>query len=114
MIRKDPMVLGHDISQIKRRLSGRLSEGDLSRYGFFRTRADWLDFLDRVNAELLRILKPTGHAYWKLTFGKDNRQIKEQDMQRITNLEVIERRITRSKKPGSKNQVHWLTMRRIA
>lgn len=119
MIRKDPMILGHDLTQIKRRLSGRLSRGmyehnvegiDISRYGFFKTKEEWYDFLDKVNVELLRILKPTGKTYWKLTFDIDSRGIKEKDIERLTNWQVIERKITKSKKPRSKNVVHWLTM----
>ena len=113
MIRKDPMILGHDISQIKRRLSGRLSEGDLTRYGFFKSRGEWLAFLARINIEAPRVLKPEGVVKWKLTFGKDSRDIKESDLKVLTNLEIIPERsrITKSKKPGSKNLVSWLTMR---
>ncbi len=111
MIRKDPMILRDDISQIRRRLSGRLSEGDLTRYGFFRSKQDWWAFLDAVNSEIPRVLKSDGLSFWKLTFGKDSRNIKESDLSRLNNLMVIERRITKSRKPNSKNSVHWLTLK---
>lgn len=116
MIRKDPMILGHDITQIRRlrRLGtyGIKTPGfyhELSRYGHFKSKDEWYDFLDKVNVELLRILKPNGKCYWKLMFGKDTRLIKQEDLQRLTNFKTIEKKVTKSK-VRSTNEVHWLTM----
>lgn len=111
MIRKDPMVMPHDIAIIKRRLSGRLSQGDLTRYGFFRSRDEWTDFVKATDAEFSRVLKQEGHLMLKLTFGADKRYIKREDIEEMRSFRIEQERITKSKKPHSKNQVHWLTMK---
>jgi|SRR3990167_1183603 len=109
MIRKDQFILPHDIIAIKRRLSGRKSPDSFTRYGTFKSRKEWLDFLDKTNQELFRILKPNGKVYYKTTFGKDSRLIKREDMEHMTNFKIIKEKITKSRKPGSKNMVHWIT-----
>lgn len=109
MIRKDDMIMPHDIMTIRRRLSGRRSPGDITRYGVFRNRKEWLDFIDKTNIELLRIIKPDGKIFGKYTFGNDKRYIKREDLEGYTNFTIIEEKRTKSKKPGSKNFVHWIT-----
>lgn len=109
MIRKDPMHLPHDKMQIKRRLSGRRTPHMFDRYGTFKSRKEWLDFVDKTNNELFRILKPDGKVHYKATFGKDVRLIKRTDLDLMTNFKIIKEKITKSKKPGSKNMVHWIT-----
>lgn len=109
MIRKDPFILPHDKLYISRRLSGRRSPDTFTRYGAWRTREEWLDFLNKTNKELLRIIKAHGFIHWKLTFGSDTRFIKREDMKLMTNFILIKEKITKSKMPGSKNHVHWLT-----
>jgi hypothetical protein len=97
----------------KRRRSGRLSLSMFERYGFFKSRAQWFEFLDNVNVELFRIIKPDGRAHWKLTFGTNSTFVKEEELKRLTNFEIVSRRITRSRASwyDHKNTVCWLTMR---
>lgn len=109
MIRKDDMIMPHDIMYIRRRLSGRRSPGDITRYGVFRSRKEWIEFIEKTNHELLRILKPNGTVHGKFTFGADKRYIKREDLNGYTNFVIIEEKITKSRKPGSKNKVHWIT-----
>jgi len=111
MIRKDPFILPHDRLTIKRRLSGRTSPGSFTRYHAFKDREEWIDFVERTNKEIHRILKPGGLLEYKATFGKDRRFIKREDLDLYTNFEVINEKITKSKQPGSKNLVHWITFR---
>lgn len=111
MIRKDnpEYAYAHDKMQIKRRLSGRRTPHAFDRYGVWKTKKDWLGFLDAINIELKRILKPGGIIHFKIACGEDRRMIKRVDMDRLTNFEVLQEKITKSKYPGSKNNVHWIT-----
>lgn len=111
MIRKDDMIMPHDIMYIRRRLSGRRSPGDITRYGVFRSRDEWLNFVNQTNLEIFRILKPNGLLHTKWTFAIDKRYIKREDLNGYTNFQIIEEKITKSKKPGSKNKVHWITFK---
>lgn len=111
MIRKDPMHFPHDKMTIKRRLSGRRTPHSFDRYGVFKSKKEWLEFLDKINLELFRILKPKGKVHFKFTFGEDRRMIKRTDLERLTNFKLINEKITKSKYPGSKNKVYWITFR---
>ena len=111
MIRKDLMHFPHDIMAIKRRLSGRRTPHMFDRYGVFKTRKEWIDFVKQTNKELLRILKPTGRVIYKATFSENNKLIKRVDLNLMTNFKVIDEKITKSKKSGSKNKVHWITFK---
>lgn len=114
MIRTDNgcMFPGDRLS-IKRRLSGRRTPHSFDRYGVFKSINEWYEFLDSVNLELKRILKPNGIIHFKITSGKDRRVIKRKDMERLTNFEVIKEKTTKSKYPKSKNIVHWITFKPI-
>lgn len=111
MIRKDnpEHAFAHDKMSIKRRLSGRRTPHAFDRYGTWKTKKEWLEFLESINIELKRILKPGGKVRFKITCGEDRRIIKREDMDRLTNFQVLKEKITKSKYPGSKNQVHWIT-----
>lgn len=109
MIRTDMMHFPHDKLTIKRRLSGRRSPHMYDRYGVFKSRKEWMDFVEKTNDELLRILKPTGKIIYKATFSKNHRYIKRVDLDKMDNFIVTDEKITNSKKPGSKNKVHYIT-----
>ena len=113
MIRTDnACMFPHDKLAVKRRLSGRTTPHSFDRYGVFKSINEWYEFLEAVNKELKRILKPNGKVHFKITHGKDKRIIKRDDMNRLTNFEVIKEKITKSKYPKSNNTVHWITFRR--
>lgn len=111
MIRKDPFMLGHDIRTIRRRM-GRINSdtpNSFHRYGFFKTRDEWMEFVRMTNQEVFRILKPGGKFHYKATFSKDNRYILRKDLDEYTNFVVIKEKITNSR-INPQNKVHWLTM----
>ena len=109
MIRKDALIFPHDKIYISRRLSGRRSPDPFTRYGAWKNRKEWVDFVTKINKELFRIIKPGGKIHFKLTFGPDKRFIKRSDMDLMINFNIIKEKITKSKMPNSKNLVHWIT-----
>lgn len=118
MIRKDPWVIGsHEqkMKMMRRRMIGRTSPDQFTRYSFFKTRDEWIDFLEKINNEMFRILKPGGLAIFKLTFSaKDSRYIKRKDMNLMTNFKLIDEKKVKSKIKGSKNFVHYITLRVVS
>jgi len=110
MIRTDNgFMFPNDRMAVKRRLSGRTTPHSFDRYGVFKSIDEWYEFLDAINIEVFRIIKPGGILHFKVTSGKDKRVTKRNDLKRLTNFKVIKEKITKSKYPKSDNKVHWIT-----
>lgn len=107
------MRRGKDLTRIKvyRRLSGRRSPDAFTRYGFWENEADWFDFIEKTNKEFHRCLKPSGILHYKITEGGGC--TKPLDLvQRMSNFELVEDRITQSKSSLGKAKTHWMTFKR--
>ena len=106
MFRKTDISLEAIIAH--RRRSGRLSANSFKRYGFWHSRAEWLDFLDKTNIEFARCLKPNGTLHYKILDGATKVYEVEVHMDKF---EIVKRIITKTKSNYGHGKVHWLTMR---
>ena len=85
----------------------------LERYGWWKTREDWLDFARRTNEEFHRILRPDGLLFYKISDAPRSTRLSELE-ETATNFTIT------PTKPPTKSRghheegatiVHWLTMK---
>ena len=114
-IRKGPpFILWHDLTFIqkmkaKRALQGRQSMGDFARYGWFQSKAEWMDYLTAVDLEFSKALKVNGELILKLTTGPDTRLIHLVDLELAAHLKLKEDKSRKSNGSKRRNSVHFLT-----
>jgi len=83
----------------------------LLRYGWFKSRSEWIGFLYRVNIEFRRCLKDNGRLWFKLIDGKDPRVTKLRDIELyLTNFRIVEKQIEKARLPWSSNKTVYLWM----
>lgn len=104
IVRKSPLSGMEDIYQ---------------RYGWWKSRSEWIDFLRQTNIEFFRILKLDGVLHYKITDGATFKgetggatHLREL-IREMTNFEITKDRITESKNHvlKSKSKVHWLILK---
>jgi len=103
---------GKDLTKIKinRRLSGRRSPGMFERYGFWATKEEWFDFIDKTNKEFSRVLKSDGLLYYKITEASGC--TKPSDLiERMTNFVVVEDLFDKVKSNLGKGNTHYITFK---
>lgn len=107
-----PHLMAKEVPQrIKqfRRLSGRRSPDPWTRYGFWKTKEEWFEFIEKTNNEFYRCLKKDGKLFYKLT--KAAQCTKYEDLiERMTNFTCI--KIDEQKQVKSnfgKGKQVWLT-----
>ena len=110
IFRKNPLP---PITRIRQRMkSGRLNQDFFRRWGFWKSRADWFAFLDSVNREFYRCLKPSGVLHFKMVDGKNSGVTKLSEMtERMTNFTTVKDEYRNSESHYGKTVIHWLTMR---
>lgn len=119
------LIAGRELDLTKinnaRRLSGRYkSSSMMERYGYWKFRDDWLDFVKDTNIEFARILKPNGILHYKITDGATKKgntggatHLTEL-VSLMDNFKVVNDAITNSgskMKKSNPTKVHWLTMK---
>jgi hypothetical protein len=83
------------------------------RYGFFKSREDWLIFRVRTNIGFARCLKKDGVLHYKITDGKEKRVTKLRDLQTMTNFMVCSDTPRKVSAPWSGNTAHFLEMQPV-
>ena len=81
-----------------------------TRYGLWNTRSLWEAFLDNVNGEFLRVLKPDGRLIMKVINGADRRVIKRDDLDRLTLWRVDNEEVWKSPIPLSTCWSHMVEL----
>jgi tRNA G10 N-methylase Trm11 len=88
----------------KHRLSGRVSPDEFTRYGWWRSKKEWKEFVGATTDEFARVLKPGGELHYKLTDTRDKRDPARKDLDAyLSRFEMVSERITRSKSNRKKN-----------
>ena len=82
------------------------------RYGFWRTKEEWNEFVEKSGPEFARALKSSGLLHYKITDDRDRRQrVSHKHLSSMPFL-IVEDKITRSKSHQKRGaMVHWLIMR---
>lgn len=80
------------------------------RYGHWPTRHTWERFLDDVNGEFLRVLKPDGRLVMKIINGTDYRVIKCNDLDRLTLWQTRDEEVWKSGAPWSTCWSHMVEL----
>lgn len=82
----------------------------MERYGHFKNRREWHEFAEAAQPEAIRVCKPNGLIFWKITETADSR-LKVAHIP-TEGSQLIAHRITKSKSNRTgKHNVHWLTMK---
>ena len=84
---------------------------DLLRFGAWKSREEWLEFIQRSNSEFARTLSSRGLLHYKIASGKDKRMTQISDMEGYSAFKETRRKILKSRAPWSKNLTYFLTMR---
>ena len=80
----------------------------MSRFGFWKTKEEWFDFIEGTNKEFERCLRQNGVLEYKIMAKVGNKFASSADLMKMTNFEIIKDKTTKSR---NKNEVHWLTMK---
>lgn len=88
-----------------------MSPDAFTRYGYWQSRKEWLDFAEKSMREFHRTLKRNGTLYYKLTETRD-RRMKILDLLRTQLFKIVKDRTTKSNGVYKNNIVHWLTMKK--
>lgn len=96
-------------SRRRHRRYGRMSM--FERYGWWKSREQWLDFARRTNDEFALILRPDGELHYKLSDALRSTRIAELE-QASTNFTITSHRTTKSHvHHESAATVHWLILK---
>jgi hypothetical protein len=87
----------------------------LQRFSFWKSKAEWLDFLRGTNVDFSRCLKEQGILHYKIASNTngDPRMVKLNDLELMDRFTTEEWRVTKSPTPWSTAFTHWLTMKPI-
>ena len=97
-----------------RRKNGRTSPSFFERFGYWESKAAFIQNLDGVNKEFYRCLKPTGELRCKISVesGHKTRCITvEEFFAHMNNFILVKDKTSKSKSNLGKNVVHWLVMK---
>ena len=109
-----PHLMRKGVSQsliTKRWLQGRMRPDPWTLYGSWKNRMEWLDFVEKSGAELLRCLAKDGVLHYKITDNKDPRDTKAADVENMPGWVVIKRKIRPSQSNLGSSMVYFLTLK---
>ena len=86
---------------------------DFERFGYWKTKEEFLSFLSQVNREFVRTLKRNSLLNFKIACGVDKRTLRIQDMSVLTNFEITKSKSRPAKTFFSKATTYFLTMKPI-
>ena len=92
-----------------RRLRGRMSIDSFTRYAWWNSESEWLDFVRSTDLEFFRTLKPSAELRYKITDGKSKGTTKLSDLSLMKHFRIIRDQQSPSL-PFKRNIVHYLTM----
>ena len=82
------------------------------RFGFWKSRDEWADFVAKSGPEFVRILKEQGLLHYKITDDGDRRQRVSHKHLSEMPFVTIQDKVTRSKSNSRRrNKVHWLVLK---
>ena len=80
---------------------------NLRRFGNWKTKEEWLQFVEATNSEFFRCLGPDGELHYKLCEMR-YRTVALADLDLMTNFTIAQKKLTHSK--WGRNPTYWLTM----
>lgn len=82
----------------------------VQRFGYWKTRGDWHDYLDKTNVEFARVLTSRGTLYYKILDGRGGGSTRLKDLERLTNFKIILDIDEPSKGVSRLSKIHYVTM----
>ena len=81
---------------------------NMARFGVWKSRGEWLDFVKRTDSEFYRCLKSSGELHYKICESGKSESIRRTEIDGYAHFIVTKEKITRS---PTGNPTYWLTMR---